>query len=399
MSPITSDISGPGPGETTTGAANVPTTPTYVGHASGSVSFSFTENGNGSAVTYAIYVDEDAVDRGYLAADGSDNGATAIWQTFAVWGTTIKATGLTAPKSYRFKVKARNEVEDETAFSSWSAAMVPYIDLATGPLSSAASYECTTGYCKISGLTITGTSNEITLAYTLTRVHNVSTKNNVKIYYSTNGTDYTEIADAAITGAPATRQTLTASAAGTANSNVWATCTTLGNSYYGTIYVRVVPYDTATAGNAGDAAIATVSIDNRPLGITIAEFSAFTWDPDTTPEFVANMAQIICGSYMYFICRVYDSTGVEVQMNSCAENIAGWYYEQDHAGNPGSAIRHPEAGWDTNWTAVTTYGVPAAYLPPTLTGNRIRYILQTALTQGATYTVKMQAAEIVSKLV
>ena len=409
MAPITEDISGPGAGEYTTGAANVPTTPTYVGHIANQISFTFSENSNGSAVGYAVWFEEydsalAIVDSGYLnSATGDDNGASESWATYATWGTVVTAINLLDQYGYKFKVKARNEADVETAFSSLSAMMTSLINLSVSPQSNTVTYECTTGDCKISGLTVIAIGDaspgQFTIAYTLTRLHNVSTKNNVRIYYSTNGTDYTEIADAAITGAPGTRQTLTASAVGTANSNIWLSCVTAGNSYYGTVYIKVVPYDTATAGDVGDAAITTCAVDNLPKAVTISEISSFTWDADTTPEIVADMPRIMCGSFMYFIVHVYDSTGAEIQTNSSAESIAGFYYEQAHATLPGSSTRNPESGWDTNWTAVTTFGVAAAYLPPTYTGNRIRYIFQTVLSQGNTYSVKMQAAEIRSVLI
>jgi hypothetical protein len=156
----------------------------------------------------------------------------------------------------------------------------------------------------------------------------------------------------------------------------------------------VTPYDTATAGDAGDAAITTVSVDNRPLTVTIAEFSGLSWDKDTTPEIVFDIGSVVCGSYIYHIVHVYNSAGVEIQTNSSAEITDGWFYEMDHVGSPGSAVRHAETGWQQNWTANTWTGIPATLAPPTVSGNRVRYIFQTAITAGTTVSVRVQQAEI-----
>lgn len=407
-------------------------------------------------------------------------------------------SSLTSPSKYRFRVKARNSWNTalETAYSDWSEIMVPRINLALSDASNNMSFECTTGKCKISGLTVTALGDsypgQYTIAYTLTRVNVPATKNNVKIYYSTNGSSYTEmtgtvntfgdntsqfditvatanysttytydgtgtsplfvtnglvaghmitinsstfnaanngsfrvlsVSETAITvengsGVAETNKvlsandsmtsavsiggaitSLTASAAGTANSNKWASCVILGNSYNSTIYIKVVPYDTATSGSAGTEAITTIAVDNRPKSISIAEFSDFDWDSDTTPEVVADIASIVCGSYLYFVAYVTNNTTGEEKMYSSAERPAGWYYEADHAGNPGSDVRHAETGWDTGWTACTYLGVDATLAPPAVSGNRIRYIFQEALSQGTTYTIVLKQAEYVSELV
>jgi hypothetical protein len=76
---------------------------------------------NPSGTTLAIYRQEGATCTGsggvYLAANGSSNGATAVWQTAATWGT-VQSTGLDAEKTYSFCVKAKNGNNIETAFSA-----------------------------------------------------------------------------------------------------------------------------------------------------------------------------------------------------------------------------------------------------------------------------------------
>jgi hypothetical protein len=485
--PITEDISSPGAGEYTTGAAQVPGTPTHVGSATNQISIAFTTGTNGSEVTYLIYVDIDGgSSTGYVQSDDGAVEAGESWATAATWGSIINVTGLTGVHGYKFKVAARNEALLPTipVYSAFSTTMVPLLDLAYSSLSNAVTYECTTGNVKVSGLTVTAvgaTSPGVyTIGYTLTRINTPATKANVKIAYGTNGTDYTNLTDVVKTfgdntsrfdmtisspvysttytydgtgtaplfvtnglttgmmvtinsstfssanngtfkvvavaetyitvensaGVAETNKvlsasssmtscisiggdisSLTASEAGTANSNKWASCLIVGNSYANTIYIRVTPYDEATGGNAGDSTATTVAVDNRPDTVTIAELDGYSWDSDTTPEFVGNMASIKCGSYLYFVLHVYNSSGVEIQTNSSAEITDGWSYEADNAGNPGV------------WTDMTWLGVPAQYAPPNITGNRIKYVLQTALTASATYSCKMQQAEVKSELI
>jgi hypothetical protein len=374
-----------GDGSYVTGAADVPGVPVFAGNDSGTIYFTIGENDNGTGVTYAIYIEEEGVGKGYIKADGTDNGASEVWQTMAAWGSVIGAKSLTQT-IYRVKAKAKNEADVETAFSSYSGYMAPYRELESGGDSNTLNYECTTGQCKVSGVTITGTSKVVTIAYTLTKINTPATKNNVKIHFSTDGVTYTDITTAGAIGGDVT--SLTASVAGTANSNTWSTCLTVGNSYRGTVYIKIVPYDTATAGNAGDGLATSASIDNRPSSVTIAEYDGFAWDDDTTPEIIADMADIVCGDYLFFICEITNATtGALIQSNCSAYTTAGWQYEQDHAG-------HPET-----WTTPTLAGIPAAYVPPTLTGNRVMYTVQTALTQGVTYNIKLIQCELKSVLV
>jgi hypothetical protein len=106
------------------------------------------------------------------------------------------------------------------------------------------------------------------------------------------------------------------------------------------------------------------------------------------------MASIVCGDYLYFQLTLKDSTGAIVQQLKSSEVIDGWYYEQ--VVGAGSAIRHPGTGWDTGWNAITTYGVPKQYVYPNMaTGNRVRYIFQTAVVPG-NYTIIVKQAEVIS---
>ncbi len=394
MAPVTSTISTPSPGTYTTGPAQVPGTPTLVGTAVEQISITFTTGTNGSAVTYLINVEKDGGDVGYVQADGTI-AAGEVWQTRATWTTIVNVVSLTGVHGYRFKAKARNEALVETAYSSFSVIMIPLLDLAYSPLSNTVSYEPTTGNTLASGLTTSGTSKTITFTYTLT--NKSATTSRIVAEYSANNSDWFTATKGS--GGDAITA-LTTSAGGTSHTYNWASCTDVGNSYANTIYFRITPYDSSpTGGDAAPVSSTTVAVDNRPVAITLAEFSGWTWDKDVTPEFIADMGEIQCGTALYFVVRIYNAAGTEIQTNSSAEITDGWFYEQNHTGAPGSAIRYSTTGWDTNWTACTWTGVSTAYTPPTLTGNRIRYIMQTSLATGQVYSAKIQAAEIKEELV
>ena len=84
-----------------------------------------------------------------------------------------------------------------------------------------------------------------------------------------------------------------------------------------------------------------------------------------------------------------------MQVKKSCEILDGWSYEKDHAGNPGVWTDK-----DSSVTPLTFAGVPVAYVPPTVAaGNRVRYVVQTALTAGQTYSFIMNQAEIVAHLI
>jgi hypothetical protein len=390
MPPISTTIS-TGPATYTLGSPEVPGVPQYLGHGAGKIFFSVDPNGNGDAVTYALYWEQlDAagavLGEGYLAANGSDNGATEDWHTLTEWGGTILVTGLTGI-AYQFKAKARNETAaEESLFSDWSLPMAPYYTLDFAPASNSMSFECTTGNTKISGVSAAGTSGPITLSYTLTN-KNARTSRAVVEFSKDGGQTYLPATRSGTSGDNLTG--LAALANGSAHTFVWSSCTDLGNSANGSFPVRITPYDSSpTGGYPGAPYVLSVSIDNRPQPVTITAIdvdddpaTGVTWDRDATPIVMGTMGAIMCGDYAFFVVRATNAAGAVVQEISSAETVAGFSYEQDHTGGAGV------------WTTPSLFGVPAAYLPPTAKGNRIRYEFQKPLIQGDTYTITIYQAE------
>ena len=171
---------------------------------------------------------------------------------------------------------------------------------------------------------------------------------------------------------------LTTSSAGVSHTFVWDTKTDLGSSFYksGAVTFRVTPYDESPSGGTADTASTTTGVvNNLPLVMTTL-VNSYTTDDDTTPTFIATMSNLVLGDYAFFKIFVYDSTGTELQRNNSAEELDGWEYE---------------TVTDT-WTAMTVLGVSALYVPPNVTGLRVRYTYQEALPVGA-YTIKILQAE------
>ncbi len=196
---------------------------------------------------------------------------------------------------------------------------------------------------------------------------------------------------------------LTTSSTGTSHTFLWDTGTDLGNSYKGTaVGFEITPYDTTSQGGSGDTAATSDgahTVNNVPNAPTLLqEIRDVSWDKDTTPEFIAEMSDIIVGDELYFAISFTDAAGTETIYESDGD-ITGWWYEQDRDDAAGSTT----PGVTTNWTAMTTAGVDKQYITPIYQGqegkttrNRVRYILPvgSALTANTLYTVKLRQGEV-----
>ncbi len=102
--------------------ANAPTAPTLSAATASGFSVVVNENSNPGTTQFAIQVGSQ-----YVQAGGT-LGASAVWQTKAIWGTRT-VTGLSPNTQYTVQVKARNGANTETAFgasaSTWTLANVP----------------------------------------------------------------------------------------------------------------------------------------------------------------------------------------------------------------------------------------------------------------------------------
>lgn len=380
MPPIVDQETDFGPGRYVAGAARVPGTPVYSSHSEGEIVFTFADNDNSSGVTYAIQCSADGGTTGFLTqSTGAIDTGAEDWQTDATWTTYITASlnggvALSEDVSYKFRVKARNELLAESAYSDWSAAMMSFRRLAYGPLTAALSFTITTGNTLVSGLSITDTSKTVTVNYTLTN-KSATTSRIVAEYKRSTDADYSTATKGsggdAITG-------LTAAAAGSAHTFEWDTGTDLGSSAKKDITFRITPYDASpTGGDAATASTTTVTINNLPNVMTgLGELNSYTWDKDTTPVIIATMSDLVLGDAAFFLIYSYDSDGAVTQTNNSSESTDGWEYQQAGAG----------------YTAVPATGVPDTYLPPNVTGNKVKYTFQTALATG-TISFKILQAE------
>lgn len=113
--------------------ANAPSAPMANNALPTTIDVNVNVNSNPAATQFAVYketgVSCDGAGGSYIAANGSDNGATAVWQTDAEWGTT-SAIGLAENTQYSFCVKARNGESVETGFSASESATTTASNLA-----------------------------------------------------------------------------------------------------------------------------------------------------------------------------------------------------------------------------------------------------------------------------
>jgi hypothetical protein len=98
--------------------ANQAAAPTVTAVSTTELDITINTNSNPSATTYAVY---NATDGNYLAANGSANGATAVYQTTSSWDG-LSATGLAPNTSYQFTVIGRNGDGVDAATSTVSTA-------------------------------------------------------------------------------------------------------------------------------------------------------------------------------------------------------------------------------------------------------------------------------------
>jgi len=168
--------------------------------ASDTVTFDFSDNSNYSTVQYAIYDNTRSV---FIAADGGTD-ASEVWQTYAQWnggGASGRVTvnGLTAYTAYTFKVKAKNTLDVETAYSSSSADMYCNVLVDWGTASDVLEKEVPTGNTKIqvNGITVLTTTYDAysaggygAIAIQFVLLNNSSTNSSVKIEFSEDGVNY-----------------------------------------------------------------------------------------------------------------------------------------------------------------------------------------------------------------
>jgi hypothetical protein len=105
--------------------AKVPLAPVLTNPTTTSLSLAITENNNPAITEFCI-----AETGGQFVQEDGSLGATAFWQTKALWGTKV-ITGLTEGTTYTFQVKARNGAQLETVYGPTASGIpgtIIYVD-------------------------------------------------------------------------------------------------------------------------------------------------------------------------------------------------------------------------------------------------------------------------------
>ncbi len=400
--PITRTKTGYGAAATGAGEPNIPITPIFTSHGSGTITFTFGANSNATTVQYAIYVCKDEVGVGYLKTDGSDNGASEVWATLAAWNSgVVTAINLTNFKAYQFKAKARNEdASASSSFTDYSAIMNTLPDIDYGPESDNLEREVTGGNTKVdedagivpSGNAVTADEatqaaipeyyGDVTLTYNL--INNGSTVSRIIVEFNE---DYDPVTKTGGSWVAATMGTggdgltaLSTTPAGVEHTFVWDSYTDAGTSEQDiAVYCRITPYDVSpTGGSAGPVVVSEViAINNRPAKMTWVNSDGYVFDKDTTPTFNAIMPSLRGGTKGYPTISVYESDGTTLERTcDSVESIAGWEYETA----------------PNTWVDMTVSGIPDTAIDGI---NRVRYTIQAAdpLAAGE-YIIKGKMGEL-----
>ncbi|PIT87296.1 MAG: hypothetical protein COU31_03730, partial [Candidatus Magasanikbacteria bacterium CG10_big_fil_rev_8_21_14_0_10_40_10] len=121
----------------TTTLANIPGVPTVDNPSVNSLDITIDINSNPDNATFAVY---NYTSGNYLAADGSSNDSSAVYQTASNWGAgnKITAIGLSANTAYQFVVTARN---GDNVITDASSVSVAVYTLASAPSSISANVD------------------------------------------------------------------------------------------------------------------------------------------------------------------------------------------------------------------------------------------------------------------
>lgn len=157
-------------------------------------------------------------------------------------------------------------------------------------------------------------------------------------------------------------RSLTTNSDGIKHTVYWDSYTDSGKSEKDTtVYVRLTPYDAVALGGSVGAARTSdaFAVDNTPEQATVTNLDTFTFDKDTTPDWVAIIKPIRGGTKAFFRIIITDYDGVLVNTFDSSANITGWSYQQ--------------AG--VAYIAVTYEGVSGQYIDGI---NKIRFTLPEA---------------------
>lgn len=254
----------------------------------------------------------------------------------------------------------------ESSFGS-TAQGITAVSVNYGEPSVARQYETTTGNCKVTITSVSGTSADITINYTLEDDREATAS--IKPEYSTNnGGTWSE----ATKGTGGDNKTgLTTSAAGLAKSFVWASATDLGLDAKQDVLFRIRAYDQNNyLGSYMTSSNQRVSVDNSPAIVVLSSPSDGYFSKDETPIFQWVISDMVGGnSKAHFKIEFADNSNFTNAIVFESRNDPT-PFEYDATGSGG-------------WTAVPSAGVD---IPsnPSLVGKTARFTVP----QESYFTVK-----------
>lgn len=350
-------------GSAITGFANVPGVPAISSNASGSITFTFSNNENSDKVEYAVY---DNINDNYLKPDGTSNGASEDWNDYAAWDDgEVTVSSLTAYTSYTFKAKARNEADEETAFTADSLTMTTNPGLHYGETSDNLERTVTPSAVRITGTPeVSGSEADnsttaapsyygsITLSYVLQR--NAATENGIQVQFSE---DYDPDAEtgtwaaATVSGGDGATG-LVGTTAGATKTIVWDSYTDAGGSELDasvTLRIRANDISPLSGDYSAWAYTTQFGVNNRPGKMTLVNGDTYSWGEDTTITVRAIFPPLRGGTANVGFPRIHiykDEAGSELEL-TCDSilSIENWKYQSTPptyiamtvAGMPGAA--------------------------------------------------------------
>lgn len=258
----------------------------------------------------------------------------------------------------------------DTAYSETDSITSP-VSVTYGDESSTVIVEITSGDCRVVISSITGTSEDITIVYTLE--DDRSGTASVKPMYATSSSgafaEMTESTDPTSEG----RTGLTTSPTGEEHTFIWNTIPDIGAAYKSSVWIKIRAYDRDNfIGDTMESATQTHDVDNAPLTCTLSLPTTGYFTKETQLEIRGTITDTVAG---------YSDEHVKIQIATDAnfETIEKTFESRIGGGQ-----------WDyydgANWIEFPADGIPVSSTPA-LIGKSWRFIpdSEEELTTGTKY--------------